>query len=424
MFVSASGEIFEVLCCDYGWRTGPQRVRDGAAPALPPSAWTLARLNFAQEWAALRRSFRLDDYSRIARRNPPRGPIGRALYAAGEGVVRAFSALDERLEASGVFRRLLPDDPVARAALADPTSGLSAECREVREKLKRLTLDNAAVWRREKAMEAAGQGVETPWFVRGVYLALCVFLDVAFDRRPIQRFWFLETVARMPYFSYITCLHLLETFGWWRAGVELRKVHLAEELNELHHLQIMESLGGDALWVDRFVAQHAAIVYYWILTLLFFASPRLAYNFSELIETHAVATYAEFADANAELLASLPPPLVAAEYYNGGASGDLYFFDLIQTSRRDGPDAAPRRPPVRSLLDVFRNIADDEAEHVATMAACQDATIGADLEAIRERAAAGRMAPPATTTATAAAAAGGRVIPPRLQGRGAEPTAR
>lgn len=30
-----------------------------------------------------------------------------------------------------------------------------------------------------------------------MYLALCVFLDVAYDKRPIQRFWFLETVARM-----------------------------------------------------------------------------------------------------------------------------------------------------------------------------------------------------------------------------------
>jgi len=58
-------------------------------------------------------------------------------------------------------------------------------------------------------------------------------------------------------------------------------------------LQIMESLGGDQLWIDRFMAQHAAIVYYWILVLLFVVSPQLAYNFSELIEAHAVDTYGE-----------------------------------------------------------------------------------------------------------------------------------
>lgn len=55
----------------------------------------------------------------------------------------------------------------------------------------------------------------------------------------------------------------------------------------------MESLGGDQLWFDRFLAQHSAIVYYTVLLALFVVSPRLAYNFSELIEAHAVDTYGE-----------------------------------------------------------------------------------------------------------------------------------
>lgn len=38
------------------------------------------------------------------------------------------------------------------------------------------------------------------------------------------RFWVLEVVARMPYFAYISMLHLYESLGWWRAGAELRKV--------------------------------------------------------------------------------------------------------------------------------------------------------------------------------------------------------
>jgi ubiquinol oxidase len=53
----------------------------------------------------------------------------------------------------------------------------------------------------------------------------------------------------------------------------------------------METLGGDQLWVDRFMAQHAAIVYYWLLTAIYLAAPGVAYNFSELIESHAVDTY-------------------------------------------------------------------------------------------------------------------------------------
>lgn len=48
------------------------------------------------------------------------------------------------------------------------------------------------------------------------------------------------------YRSHATCINnlLIFTFGCCRAGAELRKVHFAEEWNELHHLQIMESLGG------------------------------------------------------------------------------------------------------------------------------------------------------------------------------------
>ena len=62
------------------------------------------------------------------------------------------------------------------------------------------------------------------------------------------------------------------------------QVHFAEEWNELHHLQIMESLGGDQLWWDRFLAQHAAVFYYWVLILFYTLAPRMAYVFSELVE--------------------------------------------------------------------------------------------------------------------------------------------
>jgi len=39
------------------------------------------------------------------------------------------------------------------------------------------------------------------------------------------------------------------------------------------------------------------------------------------LQAHAVDTYGEFADANEELLKTMPPPLVALQYYKGD---DLY----------------------------------------------------------------------------------------------------
>ena len=65
------------------------------------------------------------------------------------------------------------------------------------------------------------------------------------------------------------------------------QVHFAEEWNEIHHLMIMESLGGDQLWIDRFMAQHAAVFYYWVLIFFFAFAPSLAYVFSEMVEVRS-----------------------------------------------------------------------------------------------------------------------------------------
>ena len=102
-----------------------------------------------------------------------------------------------------------------------------------------FTLDNDAVKQAEELRESRSGEVETNFASRALYNVGCFCLDELFDGRPIARFWFLETIARIPYFSYISVLHLYESFGWWR-GSALRKVHNAEEDNELHHLLIME----------------------------------------------------------------------------------------------------------------------------------------------------------------------------------------
>ena len=84
----------------------------------------------------------------------------------------------------------------------------------------------------------------------------------------------------------------------------------------MHHLFVMESLGGDQAWATRFLAQHSAILYYWTLVLLFALSPSMAYLFSVLLEGHAVDTYEQFASENEDSLKSLPVPPVARRYYD------------------------------------------------------------------------------------------------------------
>eukprot|EP00966_Prymnesium_polylepis_P092625 2144337-Prymnesium_polylepis.1 len=90
---------------------------------------------------------------------------------------------------------------------------------------------------------------------------------------------------------------------------------------------------------------------------MWLVSPTLAYNFSELIETHAVVTYSEFAEANEAILRDLPPPAVALDYYG----------ERVGTAGDAGGGA-----PITNLYEVFCLMRDDEKSHVESMKGCQD----------------------------------------------------
>ena len=189
--------------------------------------------------------------------------------------------------------------------------------------------------------------------------------------RHFRRFYVLETVARVPYFAFTSCLHLFETLGWWRKS-EYLKVHFAQSWNELHHLLIMESLGGDKEFGDRFFAQHASIFYFWMVCAMYLTSPRMAYNFQEKIEAHAFETYDKFLSRHGDALRAMPAPAVAVKYYE---SEDMYLFDAMRDARCGednlGEAGPRRRPRIRNLYDVFENVRNDEGEHEKIMQAMQ-----------------------------------------------------
>lgn len=168
-------------------------------------------------------------------------------------------------------------------------------------------------------------------------------IDRVYKDRDYARFYVLETVARVPYFSFVSVLHLYETLDIWRRADYL-ETHFAQTMNEYHHLLIMEDLGGGERFVDRFFAQHTAFAYYWLTCLLYVVSPRMAYNLSEQVEEHAYHTYDEFLEQNKASLSLEKPPAVAANYYDD----------------------------VKSLYDVFVNVRNDEGDHVKTMQDCQN----------------------------------------------------
>ena len=223
--------------------------------------------------------------------------------------------------------------------------------------------------------------------------------------RAFARFYALETIARMPYFSYLSVLHLWETLGRWRQADRLA-LHFAESFNELHHLLIMEELlttthnpaeqgqephhvrndnnDQEVPFRDRFIAQHLAFFYYWLVVGLYLVQPAAAYNLNQAVEQEAYATYDAFLQRHEEYLQSQPAPAVAVEYYTG--SGQALFDTMHHNNNNNNNNSnnrhsqttttLPTSPPQRrvkceTLYDCFVAIRDDELEHANTMEALQ-----------------------------------------------------
>ncbi len=119
-------------------------------------------------------------------------------------------------------------------------------------------------------------------------------LDFLYQGRDYQRFWVLEEIARAPYFAFLSVLHFRESMGL--RGPEhlyLMKQHFEQSVNETEHLEYMESRGGNLYFIDRFVAKHLVLIYYWVNVVYYWMAPRSAYHLSYEVEIHAAETYAK-----------------------------------------------------------------------------------------------------------------------------------
>jgi hypothetical protein len=181
----SNGEGFRPkrIAFDYGF----QAKFISTGPYVPRNVFRLAFENFGREWRALRRFILFGELKRI---DPAQlsGPIEFVTAYTGRGFRLLLRGLDKFLT---LYDGLTELQPLS-------TKGENIEQDDLREALKNLKLSNEAVSARENSRPP----VEAPWWIRAPYILLCAMLDVIFKDRPIQRFWFLETVARMPYFSY------------------------------------------------------------------------------------------------------------------------------------------------------------------------------------------------------------------------------
>ena len=124
-------------------------------------------------------------------------------------------------------------------------------------------------------------------------------LDKLYKNRNTQRFWVLEVIARAPYFAFLSVLHFRESLGLKNPiTLKLMKEHFYQAVNETEHLEEMERRGGDEFWIDRFLARHLVLIYYWIMVFYYLLSPINAYDLNMKIEEHAYETYSKYLEEN------------------------------------------------------------------------------------------------------------------------------
>lgn len=120
-------------------------------------------------------------------------------------------------------------------------------------------------------------------------------LDFLYSGRDIQRFWVLETIARAPYFAFLSVLHFRESLGLRTPEhFDLMVEHFEQTVNETVHLEEMERRGGHTAWIDRFFAYHLVLIYYWTNVVYYSVDPRNAYHLAAEVELHASVTYAKY----------------------------------------------------------------------------------------------------------------------------------
>ncbi|PWA34750.1 Alternative oxidase [Artemisia annua] len=149
------------------------------------------------------------------------------------------------------------------------------EATVIRENEKKVNVEDTFPPKSSPGGENGGPDSEPPNGPLEKWDSVIKILDTLYQDRDYARFFVLETIARVPYFAFMSVLHLYESLGWWRKS-EYIQVHFAESWNEMHHLLIMEELGGNAWWFDQFLSRSMAIFYYWMTVFMYLLSPRMA----------------------------------------------------------------------------------------------------------------------------------------------------
>lgn len=185
------------------------------------------------------------------------------------------------------------------------------------------------------------------------------FGGLFYGRRPSYgKFKAIEVVARVPYQSWeVAAYTLVSAFhDNERMAIELCKTSAFSRFaqdNETMHVVVISHLArrkkDRGFFRFTLVPLLFALIYFWIIYLLYMVSHRAALELNYLFESHAYGQYQQFLDENEEVLRQTPIVSDFLDFYGRNVKSEYEFFEFVRNDELIHRNRSIRELEARSV---------------------------------------------------------------------------
>jgi len=169
---------------------------------------------------------------------------------------------------------------------------------------------------------------------------LMTFGDLVYRKKPSYgKFKAIEVVARIPYQSWESAAYTLLTtfYGDESHSIKLCKMSAFSRFaqdNETMHVVVVSHLCRAQKNIGIFrhwlIPLLFALVYFWIIYILYMFSHKASLELNYLFESHAYKQYQEFLDQNEEGLRQRPVMSDFLTFYGRNVRSEYEFFERVR----------------------------------------------------------------------------------------------
>jgi len=161
-----------------------------------------------------------------------------------------------------------------------------------------------------------------------------------YGKRPSYgKFKAIEVIARIPYQSWEVAAYTMVSAFHGNEGIAIQLCKTSAfsrfaQDNETMHVVVISHLArkkkDHGFFRFTLIPLLFALVYFWVVYLLYMISRKTALELNYLFETHAYAQYQEFLDENEEVLKQTPIQSDFLDFYGRNVKSEYEFFSSVR----------------------------------------------------------------------------------------------